>query len=152
MTPGREVAGTVDAVGPGVDDASAAGWLGRRVVVHLGAASGGYASQAVAPVDALIAIGDDVDAAEAVAMVGTGRTALGILGEAQLAAHDVVIVTAAAGGLGTLLVQAASNAGCHRRRRRRWTGQGRTRPLARRRHRGGLSPRRLGRRREVSAR
>ena len=112
MTPGREVAGTVDAVGPGVDEPSGPGWLGRRVVVHLGAANGGYASQVVAPVDALIPIGADVDAAEAVAMVGTGRTALGILGEAQLGAADVVIVTAAAGGLGTLLVQAASNAGC----------------------------------------
>src|SRR6185369_7544523 len=31
--PGREVAGTVEAVGDGVD----AGWLGRRVVAHLGA-------------------------------------------------------------------------------------------------------------------
>ena len=112
MTPGREVAGTVDTVGPGVDEPSGAGWLRRRVVVHLGAANGGYASQVVAPVDALIPIGADVDAAEAVAMVGTGRTALGILGEAQLGAADVVIVTAAAGGLGTLLVQAASNAGC----------------------------------------
>ena len=37
--PGREVAGVVDAVGPGADDA----WMGRRVVAHLGQASGGYA-------------------------------------------------------------------------------------------------------------
>jgi NADPH:quinone reductase len=33
--PGREAAGTVDAIGHGVDDR----WLGRRVVAHLGAAS-----------------------------------------------------------------------------------------------------------------
>ena len=46
MTPGREMAGTVDAVGPGVDRS----WLGRRVVAHLGAASGGYAEMAVAGV------------------------------------------------------------------------------------------------------
>src|SRR5829696_5477060 len=39
MTPGREVAGTVLDVGPGVD----AGWRGRPVVAHLGMASGGYA-------------------------------------------------------------------------------------------------------------
>jgi NADPH2:quinone reductase len=44
MTPGREVAGTVDKIGPGVEG----GWPGRRVVAHLGAASGGYAEQAVA--------------------------------------------------------------------------------------------------------
>ena len=42
--PGREVAGSVDALGPGVD----AAWLGRRVVAHLGPASGGYAELAVA--------------------------------------------------------------------------------------------------------
>jgi len=46
-----------------------------------------------------------------VAMVGTGRTALGILEVAKITADDVVLVTAAAGGLGTLLVQAARNAG-----------------------------------------
>ena len=79
-------------------------------------------------------------------MVGTGRTALGILGEAQLAVGDVVIVTAAAGGLGTLLVQAASNAGCLVVGRRRRTGQGRARPIARCGHRGGLPTGRLGRR------
>src|SRR5262249_40077781 len=49
MIPGREVAGVVDAIGPDTDDR----WLGQRVVVHLGGASGGYASRAVAPVDAL---------------------------------------------------------------------------------------------------
>ena len=41
--PGREVAGVVDAVGPGTDEA----WLGRRVVAHLGPASRGYAELAV---------------------------------------------------------------------------------------------------------
>ena len=82
------------------------------MVVHLGAASGGYASQVVAPVGSLIPLSDAPDAADAVAMVGTGRTALGILEEADLRADDVVLVTAAAGGLGTLLVQAAAATGC----------------------------------------
>jgi len=106
MVPGREVAGTVDAVGVDVDGS----WIGRSVVAHLGAASGGYASAAVAPVEAVIPA-DGRDPAEAVAMVGTGRTALGILLEAGLTAGDVVLVTAAAGGLGALLVQAARAAG-----------------------------------------
>ena len=44
-------------------------------------------------------------------MIGTGRTALAVLEVAQLGADDVVLVTAAAGGLGSLLVQAARNAG-----------------------------------------
>src|ERR687898_595985 len=42
MIPGREVAGTVDATGSGVDTR----WLGQRVVAHLGMASGGYAELA----------------------------------------------------------------------------------------------------------
>jgi NADPH:quinone reductase len=107
MTPGREVAGTVDAVGAGVDQ----DWIGRRVVAHLGAANGGYAEMALAPVDALHQIPGHLDAATAVAMIGTGRTAVGILDVAALAKEDVVLVTAAAGGLGTLFVQAALQVG-----------------------------------------
>lgn len=107
MTPGREVAGRVDQVGPGVDGT----WLDRRVVVHLGTASGGYAERAVAPVDALHAIPDGLDPAAAVAMIGTGRTAVGILDATDLVPDDVVLVTAAAGGLGALLVQAALGVG-----------------------------------------
>ena len=44
-------------------------------------------------------------------MIGTGRTAIGLLDEAALSADDVVLITAAAGGLGVLFVQAARNAG-----------------------------------------
>jgi NADPH2:quinone reductase len=105
--PGREVAGVVDALGVGVDE----DLLGRRVVAHLGPASGGYAELAVRDVDALRPIPDGVAADAAVAMIGTGRTAMGILEVAELRAGDVVLVTAAAGGLGSLLVQAARNAG-----------------------------------------
>ena len=105
--PGREVAGVVDALGPEVDEQ----WLGRRVVAHLGPASGGYAELAVRDIGALHAVPDGVPDDAAVAMIGTGRTALAVLEVAQLGAADVVLVTAAAGGLGSLLVQAARNAG-----------------------------------------
>ncbi|HWL42250.1 MAG TPA: zinc-binding dehydrogenase [Ilumatobacter sp.] len=105
--PGREVAGVVDALGDGAD----AGWLGRHVVAHLGMTYGGYADQAVAAVEALIPLAEGTSPSLAVAMVGTGRTALGILAEAALTSADVVLVPAAAGGLGTLLVQAGRNAG-----------------------------------------
>jgi NADPH2:quinone reductase len=107
MTPGREVAGVVDGLGAGTDRK----WLGQRVVVHLGAASGGYASSAVAGTSDLFVLPDHVTTADAVAMVGTGRTALGILEVATPGADDVVLVTAAAGGVGALLVQAAKSAG-----------------------------------------
>ena len=107
MTPGREVAGAVDRVGPGVDES----WAGRRVVAHLGRASGGYAAQAVAPVGSLHPLSEHVAPEAAVAMIGTGRTALAVLEVAEITADDVVIVTGAAGGLGALLVQAARRAG-----------------------------------------
>lgn len=104
---GRDVAGTVDAVGSDVD----VDWLGRGVVAYLGPAGGGYADAVVAPAAALHALPDDVDEAEAVAMIGTGRTTLAILEVATLSADHVVVVTAAAGGIGSLLVQAGRNAG-----------------------------------------
>jgi NADPH2:quinone reductase len=105
--PGREVAGRVKAVGPGVDDR----WMGKRVVVHLGSVPGGYAEQAVAKAESLYEIPDQLDAAAAVASIGTGRTAAGILEQAALSSDDVVLITAAAGGLGSLFVQAARNVG-----------------------------------------
>jgi NADPH2:quinone reductase len=96
MTPGREVAGTAG---------------GRRVVAHLGMASGGYAELAAAPAEALHDIPDGLASDVAVAAIGTGRTAVGILEVAELTADDVVLVLAAAGGLGNLFLQAARHAG-----------------------------------------
>jgi NADPH2:quinone reductase len=105
--PGREVAGVVDEVGTDVDRA----WLGQRVVAHLGMASGGYAEYAVTSVDGLHVIPDAVADDTAVAMIGTGRTTMAILELAELTAGDVVLITAAAGGIGNLLIQAAGHAG-----------------------------------------
>jgi NADPH2:quinone reductase len=106
-TPGREVAGVVDAVGPGVD----AALVGRRVVAHLGLAGGGYASHAIAAADALHEIPQGLDPAVAVAAIGTGRTAVALLEQAAIRPDDVVLVMAAAGGLGGLFLQGARAAG-----------------------------------------
>ncbi|MFE7300192.1 zinc-binding dehydrogenase [Streptomyces sp. NPDC057579] len=105
--PGREVAGTVDALGPGTDPS----WLGRPVVAHLGMVPGGYAELAVTSTDRLHALPDGLDPAQAVAMIGTGRTTMGILLCAALTADDIALVPAAAGGIGSLLVQYARNTG-----------------------------------------
>ncbi|MFG2128941.1 zinc-binding dehydrogenase [Streptomyces sp. NPDC048751] len=105
--PGREVAGTVESLGEGV----AALWLGKRVVAHLGFAPGGYAELAVTDVDRVHETPANLDAAQAVAMIGTGRTTMGILQFARLGPDSVALVPAAAGGIGTLLVQYAKNAG-----------------------------------------
>lgn len=107
VVPGREVAGTVDRVGTGVD----ATWLGRRVVAHLGFAGGGYADQAVVDAGRAYPLPDHLDAATAVAAIGTGRTAAAILELATLEPDDVVVVTSAAGGLGVLLLQGVRNVG-----------------------------------------
>ncbi|WP_282090817.1 zinc-binding dehydrogenase [Streptomyces tendae] len=105
--PGREVAGVVDALGEGTPE----GWLGRRVVAHLGFAPGGYAALAVTDLARVHEIPANLDFAEAVTMIGTGRTAMGIVQFADLGPGSVAVVPAAAGGIGTLLVQYAKNAG-----------------------------------------
>jgi NADPH2:quinone reductase len=106
--PGREVAGVVDALGPDVDP----GLLGRRVVVHLGPkGSGGYAERVLAAAGSLHEIPAELSDEVAVAAIGSGRTALAVLDQARVVPEDVVLVTAAAGGLGSVFVQAAKRAG-----------------------------------------
>lgn len=105
--PGREVAGTVEALGEGTEES----WLGRHVVVHLGIVPGGYASRAVADATSLQPVPDGLTLPAAVAMIGTGRTAMGVLRDAEIAPGDTVLVLSAAGGMGTLLVQYALHRG-----------------------------------------
>ncbi|MFE9022010.1 zinc-binding dehydrogenase [Streptomyces sp. NPDC007808] len=105
--PGREVAGVVESLGEGVAES----WLGKRVVAHLGFAPGGYAELAVVDVDRVHEIPAGLGFAEAVAMIGTGRTTMGILQFAELGPDAVAVVPAAAGGIGSLLVQYAKSAG-----------------------------------------
>lgn len=109
MTPGREVAGVVDRVGDGVDPS----WVGRRAVAHLGFASGGYAELAVVNAASVHDIPAGLTDEAAVASIGTGRTAAAILEVAAITGDDVVVVPAAAGGIGSLLVQAGRNAGAY---------------------------------------
>ncbi|MEV0147037.1 zinc-binding dehydrogenase [Nonomuraea sp. NPDC050733] len=103
---GGEVAGVVDAVGEGVDPAL----LGARVVTG-DLESGGYASLAVVEAASLLPLPEHVSYGAAVAMVTTGTTTMGLLELAPVTEADVVLVMAAAGGVGTLLVQHARQAG-----------------------------------------
>lgn len=107
--PGREVGGTIVDLGAGVEHS----WMGVRVAAHLGPRpdGGGYARLAVVDVDALHDLPAHLATADGVAMIGTGRTAVMTLEVAAITAADTVIVTAAAGGMGSLLVQAALSAG-----------------------------------------
>jgi NADPH2:quinone reductase len=108
IVPGREVAGVVDAVGDGVDIDR---WLGARVVANLGPAGGGYAEFALASTEVLHPLPEEVSFDDAVATIGTGTMALTILELAAPTAGDVAVVTAAAGGIGTLLIQGLRRAG-----------------------------------------
>jgi NADPH:quinone reductase len=103
---GNGVGGTVAATGTGVD----AALIGRHVVTSLNG-TGGYAQRTAAASRQLVEIPDGVALREAVALLADGRTALSLIRRAQAEAGDTVLVEAAAGGVGTLLVQLARNAG-----------------------------------------
>jgi NADPH2:quinone reductase len=104
--PGVGVAGRVVSVGESVDP----GWLSRRVVTDTGE-SGGYAERAVAQADDLILVPDELGLPEAAALLHDGRTALGLAEGARIRPGEWVLVVAAGGGLGILLVQLAHAGG-----------------------------------------
>jgi NADPH2:quinone reductase len=103
--PGNGVAGYVSSVGEDVGSA----WIGRRVVAHTGerGGGGGYAECVVAGVDDLIPVPDEVPLRDAVALLHDGPTALRLADAAKLQPGEWVLVLAAGGGLGILLVQLA---------------------------------------------
>jgi NADPH:quinone reductase len=98
---GNGVGGTVGEGSP---------WAGRQVVASLNG-TGGYAERAVSPVARLIGIPDGLAMRDAVALLSDGRTALALVRHADLRAGETVLVEAAGGGVGTLLVQIARRAG-----------------------------------------
>lgn len=104
--PGNGVGGTVRAVGQEV----AGELVGRRVIASLTGA-GGYAERAVIAAGRVIEVPAEVSLRDATALLADGRTAVGLTRRAAIRAADVVLVEAAAGGVGTLLVQLARNAG-----------------------------------------
>jgi NADPH2:quinone reductase len=103
---GNGVGGAVAALGEGTD----ARLLGRRVVSSL-SGTGGYAELAVAQGARLIEVPSGLGVAEALAVLADGRTALLQMRAVGVRPGEVVAVEAAAGGVGTLLVQLAAAAG-----------------------------------------
>lgn len=106
MIPGNGVGGVVSAVGAGVDR----DWLGARVVTGTGG-SGGYAELALVDAAGLFRVPDELPMDEAVAVLADGRTATMLVDAVGVRRDDRVLVEAAAGGVGTLLVQLAASAG-----------------------------------------
>ncbi|MEU0592300.1 zinc-binding dehydrogenase [Streptomyces ardesiacus] len=102
--PGGGGAGEVLAVGGAVDPA----WIGRRVAVRTGT---GYAEQVVAGEEEIVPVPDGLATETAAALVHDGVTALGLHRLGAPREGEWVLVSSAAGGAGTLLVQLAVDAG-----------------------------------------
>jgi NADPH2:quinone reductase len=98
---GNGVGGTVASLGAGP---------GRRVMTSLNG-TGGYAERVASPASRLIDIPAALATRDAVALLADGRTALALAARADIQAGETVLVEAAGGGVGTLLVQIARNAG-----------------------------------------
>ncbi|HZU82513.1 MAG TPA: quinone oxidoreductase [Polyangiaceae bacterium] len=106
FSPGEEGAGVVEAVGPGVDDPRP----GDRVA--WASVGGSYATHVVARADRLVVVPDGVSARLAAAVMLQGMTAHYLAHATRpLGRGDTVLVHAAAGGVGLLLVQMAKRAG-----------------------------------------
>ncbi|WP_067891964.1 zinc-binding dehydrogenase [Nocardia vaccinii] len=112
--PGGAVAGVVSAVGADVDP----GWIGKRVATATAASgiggglpTGGYATRALAKAQTLNEIPAGLDDIRAAALVHDGRTSMMIAERARIRPGEWVLITAAGGGLGTLLTQLATAAG-----------------------------------------
>ncbi len=106
MIPGNGVGGVVAATGNGAD----AALTGRRVVSGTGG-RGGYAERAAAAASGLVEVPEGLALDEAVALLADGRTAMALARAARIAPGERVLVLAAAGGVGSLLVQLAQAAG-----------------------------------------
>jgi NADPH:quinone reductase-like Zn-dependent oxidoreductase len=110
-TPGIDVAGTVDALGAGVDSLA----VGDQVIGFLPMGGAGAAAEyVIAPAEALTAAPTTVPLADAAALPIVGLTAWQALFEhAKLTAGQRVLINGAGGAVGGYAVQLAQDAGAH---------------------------------------
>ncbi len=107
FVPGQEIAGVVEAVadGAGVQP-------GERVYAVLFPAGGGFAELALASADRLAPMPARATFQEAAGLViGAGTAYEGLIDRGRLQAGQTVLITAAAGGVGTAAVQIATAVG-----------------------------------------
>ena len=107
FVPGQEVAGVVEAVGDG-----AGVQPGERVYAALFPAGGGFAELALASADRLAPMPATANFVEAAGLViGAGTAYEGLIDRGRLQAGETVLITAAAGGVGSAAVQIAAAVG-----------------------------------------
>ncbi|KFU75309.1 NADPH:quinone reductase [Amycolatopsis lurida] len=104
--PGNEVAGTVTAVGGGVDPA----WAGRRVWAFTGE-GGGYVEQVAVAAEKILPLPENLSATDAVAVGSSGMVAHFALARAPFTSGESVLVRGAAGSIGIMAVQLAVRGG-----------------------------------------
>jgi NADPH:quinone reductase-like Zn-dependent oxidoreductase len=106
FVPGYDLVGVVESVGPGVDGAL----VGRRVAALT--KTGAWATAVLLTAAELVEVPDGVAADDAETLVVNGLTAYQMLhGSAKVRAGQTVLVLGASGGVGTILVQLARDAG-----------------------------------------
>ncbi len=106
---GREAAGVIEALGAGVK-----GWQVGQRVAYVSTVPGSYAEARNVPADRLVAVPDSVSDEQAAAVLLKGLTAQYLLRQTyRVKNKDPIVVTAAAGGVGLLLLQWARHLGAH---------------------------------------
>lgn len=112
LIPGLDAAGTIDAVGAGVDRLSA----GDRVMAVVNARrpeGGAQAEFIVVPAPSVVAIGDTIGLTEAATLPMTGLTALEGLRLLDLEPGSTLAVTGGSGQLASYLIPLAKQRGLH---------------------------------------
>jgi NADPH:quinone reductase len=108
FAPGGEVAGTIEAVGAGVDDPKP----GQRVLASVG--WGGMAEKLVAAAGRCVGIPDAMPFDEAAAFLMTyGTSYHALIDRGHLNAGDTLLVLGAAGGVGSAAVEIGKAIGAH---------------------------------------
>jgi NADPH:quinone reductase-like Zn-dependent oxidoreductase len=106
FVPGYDLVGVVEAVGPGVDRVL----VGRRVAALT--KTGGWTTAALVTAADLVEVPDGIGPDEAETLIVNGLTAYQMLHRsAKVRAGQTVLVLGAAGGVGSVLVQLARDAG-----------------------------------------
>ncbi|KZX20916.1 NADP-dependent oxidoreductase [Rathayibacter tanaceti] len=104
---GLDVAGTVEALGPGAHSVA----IGDRVV-GMTREGDAFADASLARSSALVPIPDSLDFVQAVTLAMSGGTAIGLVDALRARAGERILVGGGSGAIGTITIQLLLRAGC----------------------------------------